>query len=225
MSEQKCLACEHVNPSGAKFCVECGSKLNLKLCSKCEAVNDVKAEHCYKCNAPFPKSGDPALAPKPAAEPAAKARRMPRTAVALGVAGVLALGGALAFAFIVVRPQAQVRGPVVVKQLEPALVTPAALPVAVEKVIVEKVEKPKPVAPLAAPKPKPVPERPQYSAAPRPVPVTHTRAATAAPASVARTVEAEPAAVALPERPSTNPPVTHTKRAHPPTETKSESTK
>lgn len=53
MSAQ-CLACNHVNRSDAKFCVECGSRLNLKLCAQCEAINESRAATCHACGQVFP---------------------------------------------------------------------------------------------------------------------------------------------------------------------------
>src|SRR5688572_9725764 len=54
MSALRCLCCEHVNRVGAKFCEQCGSTLNLKLCEHCEAINESSAQRCYKCDAKFP---------------------------------------------------------------------------------------------------------------------------------------------------------------------------
>jgi ribosomal protein L40E len=48
-----CLSCEHENPVGAKFCADCGSPLNLKLCKQCEAINESTAQRCYKCGVEF----------------------------------------------------------------------------------------------------------------------------------------------------------------------------
>ena len=49
----RCLSCEHENEVGAKFCAECGSRLNLKLCNGCEAINDADAQSCHNCGADF----------------------------------------------------------------------------------------------------------------------------------------------------------------------------
>src|SRR5882672_7167346 len=53
MSTLSCRFCEHRNPSGAKYCNECGSPLGLKPCPNCEALSDANAEQCHQCNLPF----------------------------------------------------------------------------------------------------------------------------------------------------------------------------
>jgi len=59
----QCIFCAHVNPSGAKFCNDCGSPLHLKPCRQCDAINDRGARRCYNCGI-----ADPVLEPPP--EPA-----------------------------------------------------------------------------------------------------------------------------------------------------------
>lgn len=49
----QCLFCKHLNPSGASFCNNCGSQLNLQPCGQCGAIDDRAAKHCYKCGADF----------------------------------------------------------------------------------------------------------------------------------------------------------------------------
>jgi len=44
----KCLKCQHENPSGTKFCVECGCKLEL-LCPKCGFSNSSSYKFCGDC--------------------------------------------------------------------------------------------------------------------------------------------------------------------------------
>jgi len=69
-----CPFCSHSNPSGARFCNDCGSPLTLQPCPHCEAVNDAAAAECHRCGAPLDvaavKSGDAAvlLHPHPARE-------------------------------------------------------------------------------------------------------------------------------------------------------------
>jgi double zinc ribbon protein len=46
----ECLACGHENKAGDKFCAQCASSLDLKLCSVCEAIN-ANSDACYKCGA------------------------------------------------------------------------------------------------------------------------------------------------------------------------------
>src|SRR5437763_2871197 len=53
MSDLACNFCAHGNPEGSTFCNECGSPLNLTLCSRCEAINGVWATECSQCGAPL----------------------------------------------------------------------------------------------------------------------------------------------------------------------------
>lgn len=48
-----CNFCAHDNPDGSRFCNECGSQLNLFLCSECEAINSRSAKQCFQCGAPL----------------------------------------------------------------------------------------------------------------------------------------------------------------------------
>jgi ribosomal protein L40E len=50
----QCFFCKHLNPTGAKFCNDCGSPLHLKPCSECEAINDQAATNCYRCGKDHP---------------------------------------------------------------------------------------------------------------------------------------------------------------------------
>lgn len=47
----KCLACEHENSPGDRFCAACGSSLDLQLCQACEAINGKASRHCHRCGA------------------------------------------------------------------------------------------------------------------------------------------------------------------------------
>jgi hypothetical protein len=58
MSASSCHFCANTNPSGAKFCNECGSPLHLKPCPRCEAITDATVTNCYQCGAPFDASYD-----------------------------------------------------------------------------------------------------------------------------------------------------------------------
>jgi len=49
MVPSHCYFCDHVNPTGAKFCNNCGAPLQVRPCSRCDAVNDQTAKSCYKC--------------------------------------------------------------------------------------------------------------------------------------------------------------------------------
>ena len=53
MLPPQCPFCAHTNPSGAKFCNECGAPLHLRPCNQCDAINDQVAKNCYKCGAAF----------------------------------------------------------------------------------------------------------------------------------------------------------------------------
>ncbi len=44
----KCPKCRHENPSGAKFCNECATKLEL-ICSECGMVNPSGSKFCNEC--------------------------------------------------------------------------------------------------------------------------------------------------------------------------------
>jgi ribosomal protein L40E len=50
----QCLFCNHDNPVEAKYCMECGSQMNLKLCKQCEAINGRTAPSCHNCRGAFP---------------------------------------------------------------------------------------------------------------------------------------------------------------------------
>ncbi|MEO6321379.1 MAG: zinc ribbon domain-containing protein [Polaromonas sp.] len=45
----RCFFCNHLNPSGAVFCNECGNQLTLQPCERCGAINDRDARKCHKC--------------------------------------------------------------------------------------------------------------------------------------------------------------------------------
>ena len=44
----QCPFCEHENPSGVKFCGECGSRFELP-CAACGARNPAANKFCYEC--------------------------------------------------------------------------------------------------------------------------------------------------------------------------------
>jgi class 3 adenylate cyclase/tetratricopeptide (TPR) repeat protein len=52
----RCPICQHENPISAKFCVECGARLEVR-CSGCGILNPASAKFCQECGGP--------LAPKP----------------------------------------------------------------------------------------------------------------------------------------------------------------
>ncbi|MEK7397017.1 MAG: adenylate/guanylate cyclase domain-containing protein, partial [Candidatus Poribacteria bacterium] len=51
----KCPKCQHVNRDGAKFCEECGEKLQLK-CSNCGAELKPQAKFCDECGSKISES-------------------------------------------------------------------------------------------------------------------------------------------------------------------------
>ena len=61
----ECPQCRHANPSGTKFCGECGTRLQA-LCPACKAVNPPGNKFCGECGQPL-GSGAPAPAAAPAA--------------------------------------------------------------------------------------------------------------------------------------------------------------
>lgn len=67
MSNVACNFCAHSNPEGSKFCNECGSQLNLTLCSRCEAINSVSAKQCFQCGAPLSSGTTGEMATPPVA--------------------------------------------------------------------------------------------------------------------------------------------------------------
>ena len=48
----QCPRCQHENPSGVKFCGECGARLEL-LCPSCRATNPPTNKFCNDCGAPL----------------------------------------------------------------------------------------------------------------------------------------------------------------------------
>lgn len=197
--QQQCLSCEHLNPAEAKFCQECGSALNLKLCKQCEAINEAKAARCHKCDAAF-------VIAKPAASPtvAPKTSRN-RVVAALGVA--VLIGGAIAlYAGTRSKPAAAV-----------AVKPPAAqsVPVAMQP--------PKPAAEKQHTLPESAPARSTGVTHTRTAGAASRPAAARAPVARSVAPEAPAASPAAPSSPpSTYIPVTHTKRAVVATPTKSE---
>jgi len=58
----KCPQCQFENPNGTKFCVECGSKLEL-LCPKCGFSNSPSYKFCGECGYDFTKTSAITLKP------------------------------------------------------------------------------------------------------------------------------------------------------------------
>ena len=44
----QCPKCQFENPEGAKFCVECGNKIEI-ICPKCSSVNSPNFKFCSEC--------------------------------------------------------------------------------------------------------------------------------------------------------------------------------
>ncbi len=51
----KCPRCTHQNPSGVKFCNDCGQRMGA-LCSSCKALNLPKSNFCHQCGQFLPKN-------------------------------------------------------------------------------------------------------------------------------------------------------------------------
>lgn len=70
----QCLFCDQLNPSGARFCNECGSQLHLQPCDRCGAINKRSAKNCHSCGAGFirPAASEPDDAPARLEEPLAE---------------------------------------------------------------------------------------------------------------------------------------------------------
>lgn len=116
MSALHCLACEHENLRGEKFCQACGSTLDLKLCKQCEAVNEINAHACHKCGTPF------------------ASLRLPRArtaAIAAGACTILAVIG-FAYQFVYRQPVAAASDVARQPALKP-IPQPVATPVVEEK--------------------------------------------------------------------------------------------
>jgi class 3 adenylate cyclase/ribosomal protein L40E len=54
----KCPKCQHENPDGAKFCMECGDKLD-NVCPKCGAKLSPEAKFCMECGSKVSESDVP----------------------------------------------------------------------------------------------------------------------------------------------------------------------
>jgi class 3 adenylate cyclase len=52
----KCPRCQHANPSGVKFCGECGARLELQ-CPSCHTANPPTNKFCNDCGAPLAQVG------------------------------------------------------------------------------------------------------------------------------------------------------------------------
>lgn len=50
-----CLACGHGNPDRAKFCLECGTALQLR-CTQCQTELPAGARFCLECGTPVAAS-------------------------------------------------------------------------------------------------------------------------------------------------------------------------
>jgi class 3 adenylate cyclase/tetratricopeptide (TPR) repeat protein len=54
----KCQACQHENPENAKFCNDCGGRLE-SACPKCRNINPPTSRFCNECGAPLSSSPAP----------------------------------------------------------------------------------------------------------------------------------------------------------------------
>jgi class 3 adenylate cyclase/tetratricopeptide (TPR) repeat protein len=65
----QCPQCQHDNPTGVKFCGECGTRLEV-VCSSCRVTNPPGNKFCHECGARLavaPAAPAPAVAPTPPA--------------------------------------------------------------------------------------------------------------------------------------------------------------
>ena len=46
----RCLTCQHENPPGAQFCLECGARFTL-ACAQCGVQLPPDAKFCLECGA------------------------------------------------------------------------------------------------------------------------------------------------------------------------------
>jgi hypothetical protein len=95
--DRMCPVCDHRNPTGARFCNDCASPLQLKPCKQCDAVNDQAATNCYNCGAAYPAffSTPDATPVRPAADPAPAAATPDDVAGATNVTQPLFVASAL----------------------------------------------------------------------------------------------------------------------------------
>ena len=47
-----CQSCQHENPAEARFCMQCGSKLE-RVCPACQHLSPLEAKFCMACGAPL----------------------------------------------------------------------------------------------------------------------------------------------------------------------------
>lgn len=91
----QCPLCDHVNPTGSRFCNACGAPLHLAPCPDCGTINDVGQTACRDCGRPLrsPRSERPASRSQPAPRPSKRAGTH-LLVIALGAAlAVVALYG------------------------------------------------------------------------------------------------------------------------------------
>lgn len=190
MSVMQCLSCDHDNPLGSKFCQECGSRLNLKLCKECEAINENAAASCHSCGKPFPVAP---LHRPPQATPNKRpdgARSASASAIAVGLLMAAIIAGGAYFFYAEPGLRHATAEPAVPRQ---APMTPLPQPAVLSAPVIVAVPD-APAAPL-----------PAESAVGTPTDMPKSAAS-------ARRVMAEPAAAGSTAAPEKRP-VTHTKRA------------
>lgn len=226
MSAVQCLSCDHENQLGAKFCQECGSPLNLKLCTHCEAINEANAQRCHSCATQFPAHlthPQPEEAGRPSRRFAAWRIGSSRVLWSALSVCAIAVGGAY---FLYAQPgpdrsalkpaapdsaRASASRPDAQPAPEPVTAKPALTNVSAPAVPLRK------TSPAAAPTASGTADRP----VPLPVRVTHTKSAVAAPLPARQVKQAAPVTndTTAPQDTMISAPsparstVTHTKRA------------
>jgi len=96
-----CVACDHTNPSDAKFCADCGAPLQVKFCRNCRAANDCVAHFCQTCGTVLPDYvpdphvlTQPAASSTPSSSPKEPVAPSDCPSPAVGAAAVAPAGGA-----------------------------------------------------------------------------------------------------------------------------------
>ncbi len=94
----QCPLCDHVNPTGSRFCNACGAPLHLAPCPDCGTINDVSQPACRDCGRVLPSSAAP-----PRSDPRPPARTRPASPPPRrGATRLLVFAGAAAIGVIAV---------------------------------------------------------------------------------------------------------------------------
>src|SRR2546428_6544862 len=80
-----CFSCGHENPSGARFCPECGASLAFR-CRRCQVDVPATAKFCPECGTPVGQ-GEPPAPPSPAPDVARPGERRQLTVLFCDLVG------------------------------------------------------------------------------------------------------------------------------------------